>query len=359
MIDGFTDISSAVAGYYSAPQVIYSQPTPQSAPQSDAEENDDKTKVKKEPEEEAPLKECPSPVNAYYYVRSSTCTVPTAYHCTLERCLLRVVMWECKCKVAHYLGELNTRQNDDTVSAARAELPTVNMLSTLSANPYCPQDFHLLYHTHIDGVETVGPEYINMYRSSELALSTSLDYDNNGDEGVFLQNVLFPNGPPHRACDLNEACSLEMPDCHLWPYRRSRHLLGHLQLIESRLGRIWQIQLANFEEALRVHLEQHHDRVPDRHAACKKRRNANPLGICFKPRRYKPPQVPVFKLNPNRFVRVRLHNTDDARSTYEEDFTRFCISSHDNILERKVIKFVYLTTTTPTRSCISALSREI
>jgi hypothetical protein len=132
-----------------------------------------------------------------------------------------------------------------------------------------------------------------------------------------------------------------------------------MQLIESRLGRIWQEQLAKHERVLREHHAEWQSNAQARHAACKKRNRSNLLGIARKVVQYKQPPVAVFKLNLARFVRAQLHNTDDARESYEEDFTRFCITSEDDILERKVVKFVYLTTIAPLRKRMSRLQADL
>ena len=352
--EGCVDLSALMPGYDSNPQHVYSQNTHESDPQSDEEESVGETKVKMEPAEEAPPPECPRTSFGLHYVRSAYCTVPTAGHCTIKNCLVKVLLHECKHDEVHRLPLAKIRHNDDNCREARDKRPLSNMSSTLSDNPYCSEsrDFHNRHHTRVEGVPTVGPLYLSMYRPSELGESTRLDYDTNGI-GAFLQNLLFPDGSPYRACDLNEICSLQIPNCHLWPYRYPVHSLGHMQLIESRLGRIWQCQLADYERFLREHRAEYQSNAQARHAGCKKRYRSNPLGITRKAVLYKQPSVPAFKLNPDRFVRYQLHNTDDARESYEEDFTRFCITSGDDILERKVVKFVYLTTRAPPRKRMS------
>jgi hypothetical protein len=354
----YIDLSPLMPGYYSFPQHVYSQITRELDPQSDEEENAGEIKVKVEPKEETPPQKCPNTGVRLYYVRSAHCHVPTEHHCTLHNCLRQVMLHECRCDDDHRLPLAKILSNDETCRMARDKRPPSNMSSTLSDNPYCPKDFYYRFHTLFEGVPTVGPNHVDMYCPTELGESTPSDYDNNGTD-TFLQDLRFPDGSPFRACDLNESCTLQIPNCHLWPYQPAVHSIGHMQLIESRLGRIWQEQLAKHERILHEHRAEYESKTQARHAARKKRNRSNPLGITHKVIQYKQPSVAAFKVNPARFVRVRLHNTDDARESYEEDFTRFCITSGDDILERKVVKFVHLTTEAPPRKRMSRLQADL
>ena len=119
--DGYVDIGHLVPGYNSQPLATHSQPV----------DNDGviRVKIESDSEEETAYVECPDPRRSYYFVRRSTCLVPTKYHCTLESCLIRVGMWKCHHDDFHFLSDEKLIENDTIVTNARDTVPTGIIIS--------------------------------------------------------------------------------------------------------------------------------------------------------------------------------------------------------------------------------------